>query len=234
MTKLKKLQIKKRGPRGPLLSMCSPIDDIGAIWPTLLAMIKHVYENRLDGLSANQCGLNKQLFITDVPGDHIRIFINPIVTLVDFDMDEHDECCASYDKPRVRYRHAHVIVDALNSRGERFVLDTSSPTYPEEVGRRLAARIQHEMEHMFGLDVREEPDVSADQTALADLLVKPARAAAPKPEFRLRPQVAALGSESQRRQPRAPQIWEYQRYLEEDEAPDLVYDYIFGRSDPDF
>lgn len=175
MTKVKKIEVKKRGPRSPLYSVCTPVDSVFEIRPLLLAMLRRVYLEGLDGLAANQCGEAKQLFITDVPGDHIRVFINPIVTIIDYDMEEQEEVCASYDRKRTRLRHAHVIVDALNSKGERFVLDTSNHTYPNEAGRRLAARIQHEMEHLLGLDVREEPDVSAEQTALADLLSQPER-----------------------------------------------------------
>lgn len=177
MTKIKKVEIKKRGPRGPLYTMCSPVEDMGAIRPLLLGMLKRLYDEGLYGLSANQCGETKQLFITDVPGDHIRVFINPVVTIVDYDMDEYEECCASYDRKRKRERHAHVIVDAINAKGERFVLDTSSPTYPDETGRRLAAQIQHEMEHLFGLDVRDEPDGTPERTALSDLLEQPERRA---------------------------------------------------------
>lgn len=177
MRKLEKLEIKKRGPRGPLYSLCSPVGDIEEIRPLVLAMLKRVYDEGLEGLAANQCGVNKQVFVTDVIGDYIRVFINPIVTIVDHDMDEYHEICASYDKARTRFRHGHVIVDATNFKGQRFILDTSSPQYPDETGRRLAARIQHEMEHMFGLDIRDEPDVSAGETSLSDLLVVPERRA---------------------------------------------------------
>jgi peptide deformylase len=175
MRKLQKIEIKKRGPRVALYSLCSPVHNNAEVHDLVLAMIHQLRDEGLDGLSANECGVNKQLFITDVPGDHIRIFINPVVTVVDHDMDEHLEVCASYDKARMRFRHNHVIVDATNFKGERFLVDTSSPVYPEDVGRRLAARIQHEMEHMFGMDIRDEPDVAAGQTALVDLLITPER-----------------------------------------------------------
>lgn len=175
MRKLKKIEIKKRGPRRPLYSLCTPVRHTDEVHDLVLSMIWRLRDEGLEGLSANECGEAKQLFITNVNGDGIRIYINPAVTIIDHDMDEHKEICASYDKARTRFRHGHVIVEATNFKGQRFVLDTSNPVYPDDVGRRLAARIQHEMEHMFGMDIRDEPDLAAGQTALADLLIVPER-----------------------------------------------------------
>ncbi len=175
MRKIPKIQAKKRGDRGPLLTLCSPVDDIEEVYPFVMAMIKYVIDHKLDGLAANQVGLAKQIFVTDVPGDHIRVFINPIVTITDHDMEACEESCCSYTKERTRYRHAHIIVDHLNLKGERLILDSTSPAYPEAVMRVLAARVQHEMEHLLGLDVRVEPDLAAEQTALSDLLLSPQR-----------------------------------------------------------
>lgn len=175
MRKIPKLEAKKRGDRSLLYTLCSPVDDIEEVYPFVMAMIKYVIDHKLDGLAANQVGLAKQIFVTDVPGDHIRVFINPIVTITDHDMEPHEESCCSYMKGRTRYRHAHVIVDHLNLKGERLILDSASPVYPEEVMVRLAARVQHEMEHLLGLEVRQEPDLAAEQTALCDLLLSPQR-----------------------------------------------------------
>lgn len=173
MSKLKRIEIKKRGPRRGLYSLCTPVRDRDEVHDLVIAMIQRLRHEGLDGLSANQCGENKQLFITDVDGDGIRIYMNPVVTIIDHDMDEHLEICASYDKARTRFRHGHVIVEATSFKGQQFFIDTSSSIYPDAVGRRLSARIQHEMEHLFGMDIRDEPDVAAGDTCLSDLLITP-------------------------------------------------------------
>jgi len=169
-----KLKAKKREPNGSLLSLCSPIESIEEIRPFLVSLARMVVRDKLEGLSANQVGVAKQVFITDVPGDCIRFFINPIVTIVDHEQSPIHESCASRRITVERYRHAHVFIDALNMKGQRFIIDTSSPVIPADVGLRLSARIQHEMEHMLGICTKTEPDVSSEQMALADWLLLPA------------------------------------------------------------
>ena len=149
--------------------MCEPVEDIQEFRPVILGMVHYLYKHKLEGLSANECGYDKQVIVTNVPGDFIRILINPQMLILDYDMELVEERCASYTHPIKRHRHAHVLVDALNLKGERVVMDTSAKTYGV-TGPKIAARLQHEMEHMLGLDVTSDPDLSVEQTSLADLL----------------------------------------------------------------
>lgn len=168
------LRIKQRGPRASLFNRCTPITDLESERDWILQLIRLVIKNELEGLSANQAGINKQVFVTDVRGDGIRIYINPTLTIIDFDQKLVRDKCFSYPSvPYKRYRHTSVIVEAQSFDGSGFILDTTESKYNGDVAIRLAARIQHEMEHMHGIDVLQEPNVGDGQKALADLSQKP-------------------------------------------------------------
>lgn len=162
-----KLHIRKRAPFGALLVPCEPVIDIPAARPWIVALASLVYKHKLEGLSANQCGLPYRAFLTDVRGDGFRFFINPQITITDYDQEEIVEHCSSYRAGTPRLRHAHLIIEAQNFSGEHFFLDTSDMYLDKErnkkAGWRLSAAIQHEMEHLDGLDVRVEQPVSLPQ-----------------------------------------------------------------------
>jgi peptide deformylase len=100
------------------------------------------------------------VFVTDVLGDGLRVYINPILTITDYDQAEVEECCHSYPRTdATRLRHKHIILDYLTFSGKSEILDTMDGKYSVDVARRLAVRIQHEMEHLYGLSVRDEPKV---------------------------------------------------------------------------
>ena len=165
-----KLTIRKRAPYGALLVPCEPVYDIPEARPWIVALASVLYANKLEGLSANQCGLPYRAFLTDVRGDGIRIFINPQITITDYDQEEIVEHCSSYRAGTVRQRHAHVIIEAQNFSGEHFFLDTANlylnPVRNKKAGWRLSAAIQHEMEHIDGLDVRVEPTLPRRETVV--------------------------------------------------------------------
>jgi peptide deformylase len=170
---MKPLHITQRAPYGGLLSICSPVQDLKKEQPWIVQLVRIVIHDELEGLSANQAGINKQVFVTNVRGDGIRVYVNPILTIIDFDQIEYEEFCKSYPRTDVpRTRHSHIMIDYLNFSGEPDVIDTTDPKYARDVGLRLSARIQHEMEHMYGLSVREDP---LDGEGLEELTSQPIR-----------------------------------------------------------
>ena len=157
---MKPLHVTQRAPYKGLLSICSPIHDVKAEQEWIVQLVRMVIHNELEGLSANQVGINKQVFVTNVRGDGMRIYVNPILTITDYDQSEFEEYCHSYPRTNVtRLRHAHVILDYLTFSGDQEILDTMNTKYARELAPRLSARIQHEMEHMYGLSVREDPEI---------------------------------------------------------------------------
>jgi peptide deformylase len=168
------LSIRARAPYKHLLKKCEPVQDLEAAKPYIVDMVRLLVANKLEGLSANQCDWPYMVFVTNVKGDMgPRVFINPQVTVVDYDEEVYIERCASYPRNKKgvpRWRHAHVIVDAINYKNESFILDTTDPMYPDSVARRLSATIQHELEHLYGVDVRT---TSSQMTSLDERLSLP-------------------------------------------------------------
>jgi peptide deformylase len=98
------------------------------------------------GLAAPQVGYSLRVFVTDVPGDKPRAFINP--EIIGFDnhyTETAEEGCLSYPGFFVRLRRPNgVSVKAYDKKGRLFFLDA--------VG--LVARcIQHEYEHLDGITI---------------------------------------------------------------------------------
>jgi peptide deformylase len=156
-----KLKIRKRGPYGPLLLPCDNVESIKDARPWIVSLCNLVYTNKLEGLAANQCGINKRVFITDVRGDGFRIFINPTVTITDYDEIEVVEHCSSYRSSHTRNRHTHLIIEAQNFCGDNIILDTGALTNAA-AGRRLSAAVQHEMEHLAGWNVTIDPELPGE------------------------------------------------------------------------
>jgi len=155
----KSLAIKQRAPYDPgLFQVCRPVIDISNDKDWIVELVRIVLLEGIEGLSANQAGINKRVFVTNVRGDGIRIYINPILTIIDYDQHLVEESCHSYPRSTARrFRHNHVSLDALRFSGEREITDTTEDKYDPVVAIALAARIQHEMEHLRGINVREEP-----------------------------------------------------------------------------
>jgi peptide deformylase len=154
----------KRAPYKGLLKVCKPVVDIPQAHDWMVQMSRIVHRDKLEGLSANQIGINKQAFVTNVRGDGMRFYINPTLTITDYDMIGYNEQCASYPRNhKRRQRYTHVIVDFFNWGGERVVVDTMHQKYRPDVALRLSARIQHEMEHVNGINVRKVVSI-ADMT----------------------------------------------------------------------
>ena len=170
---MSKIKLIKKGAEGPLSFSCIPIPEFETrkVWSpehrdVVVSMVKILLDNKLEGLSANQVGSDIRAFITNVPHDRIRVFINPIMDVVDFDEELVPESCGSYPRSSCsRWRHRHVIMEYKNLAGLPHILDTSDSLFKEPVSKALSYRLQHEMEHMQGANVRLEPE--DQQTVLA-------------------------------------------------------------------
>ena len=169
-----KLRLKKREPNGPLRELCIAVPegkDEKHLWTNadraiMLEMARHMLKDKLHGLSANQLGVNIRMFATNVPGDIVRVFVNPEVDITDYDQSTSAEACGSYVTPvAYRLRHRHLIIAAKSLGGLSFFLDTADPKFSDEVSELLSYRIQHEMEHLDGLNARAEPQMEQGDVA---------------------------------------------------------------------
>lgn len=95
------------------------------------------------GLAAVQIGELVQVFITNLPDDEPRIFINPSIIATSENYVWHEEGCLSipnyYDHVR---RPEAVTIQAFNLKGKPFQLSAT---------RLLARVLQHEMDHLKGI-----------------------------------------------------------------------------------
>ena len=107
------------------------------------------------GITANQVGINKAVIVTNIPGDHIRIYINPALKETwGMDVESKEGCLTFPGKLLTAQRKRHAKVHALNLKGEQFIVDTSSDVYPPKVSLFLSVCLQHEMDHINGRDMR--------------------------------------------------------------------------------
>lgn len=175
-----KFKLKKRGASAPLSVLCDPIPlrDMKSPWSDedrvmVVQLVRNMLRSKSESMSANQIGGTGRVFCTNIEGDVLRIFMNPELDIIDYDEEQVTECCASFPRSDVlRHRHRHVIVFAHSFAGNPFYLDTADPLFNDEVSKRLSYRIQHEMEHLDGINVRADPEL---QMGLDE--VQPAEAA---------------------------------------------------------
>jgi len=95
------------------------------------------------GLAGPQVGLHKRIFVTEAPGDGVRIFINPEIIETSQEQVPYEEGCLSI--PGVYadvIRPATVTVQALNEKGKPFTIKAEGF---------LARVIQHEYDHLKGV-----------------------------------------------------------------------------------
>lgn len=140
-----------------LLEPCSPLTDIKSQARTLLPRLyQSMIGNRGIIITANQLGESLAMFVTNIPGDHIRIFINPEIVETSAQEMASQESCISMPGQTLRTkRKRHVVIRAFNMSGEEFTLDTADSMYPTNVSIKLSACIQHAMDHLRGIDMRE-------------------------------------------------------------------------------
>ena len=145
---------------GGCKSILSPCEEVGDIDTEVREFIPYLIRTmrREDGMGicANQVGINKAVFITNVPGDHIRIFINPqVIETSGVEIAAREGCLSFQGKVIHRQRKRHAIIRALNLKGEQFILDSRYKMYPANVSMLLSVCLQHEMDHINGIDMRE-------------------------------------------------------------------------------
>jgi len=95
------------------------------------------------GLAAPQIGERKRIFITKVPGDIIRVFINPEIIQTSQELEVYEEGCLSIPGVWANVvRPSAIIIQAWDVKGKVFKI---------EVDGVLARVIQHEFDHLNGI-----------------------------------------------------------------------------------
>jgi peptide deformylase len=111
------------------------------------------------GLAAVQVGKLLRLFITRVPGDSPRVFINPDILETSIEMEPFEEGCLSIPGLFTDViRPSSVRVQAWNLKGRPFSLS---------VDGYLARVIQHEYDHLNGILFLDRIDPKRKQRLLA-------------------------------------------------------------------
>jgi peptide deformylase len=106
-------------------------------------MFETMYAKKGIGLAAVQVGKLIRLFITHIPNDGPRVFINPEVVETSVEQGTYEEGCLSVPEINADViRPAHVRVQAWNLKGRPFSFDAD---------QLLARVIQHELDHLNGV-----------------------------------------------------------------------------------
>jgi peptide deformylase len=115
----------------------------GEITSLIEQMFETMYANKGIGLAAVQVGKLIRLFITHVPKDTPRVFINPEVMETSVDLGSFEEGCLSVPDVNAEVvRPMQVKVQAWNVKGRPFSMDADDL---------LARVIQHEFDHLNGV-----------------------------------------------------------------------------------
>jgi peptide deformylase len=107
-------------------------------------MLETMYAAPGIGLAATQVNVHKQLLVMDISEnkDQPQIFINPVLSVIDDELESYDEGCLSvpgYYETVTRPKN--ISVTALDRHGKNFTITDSGL---------LAICIQHEMDHLNG------------------------------------------------------------------------------------
>lgn len=140
-----------------LTTPCETVTDIETeVRPFMPYLIRIMRNEDGMGICANQVGLNKSVFVMNVPGDYIKILINPTLLELNGPTMETQEGCLTFPgKFLTTQRKRHAVVHAFNLKGEQFILNTDYEYFTEKTSMLLSACIQHEMDHINGIDMRE-------------------------------------------------------------------------------
>ncbi|MEE9308150.1 MAG: peptide deformylase [Spirochaetia bacterium] len=115
----------------------------GEIKSLIEQMFETMHANKGIGLAAVQVGKLIRLFITHLPKDAPRVFINPEVIETSVDQGSFEEGCLSIPEVNADViRSKHVKVQAWNDKGRPLSMD---------VDDFLARVIQHEIDHLNGV-----------------------------------------------------------------------------------
>jgi peptide deformylase len=113
----------------------------------LISLTEHMFEsmwtNKGIGLAAVQVGKLIRLFITHIPNDDPRVFINPEVVETSVEQGAFEEGCLSIPEINADVNRPQAVkVQAWNLKGRPFSLDADGL---------LARVIQHELDHLNGV-----------------------------------------------------------------------------------
>jgi peptide deformylase len=115
----------------------------GEIDSLIEQMFETMHANKGIGLAAVQVGKLIRLFITHVPKDAPRVFVNPEMIETSVDLGSFEEGCLSIPEVNAEIiRPMHVKVQAWNIKGRPFSMDADDM---------LARVIQHEFDHLNGV-----------------------------------------------------------------------------------
>ncbi|UCG00238.1 MAG: peptide deformylase [Spirochaetaceae bacterium] len=106
-------------------------------------MFETMYANKGIGLAAVQVGKLIRLFITHIPNDAARVFINPELVETSLEQGAFEEGCLSIPEVNADVlRPQQLKVQAWNLKGRPFSMDADDL---------LARVIQHELDHLNGV-----------------------------------------------------------------------------------
>ena len=145
----------------PMLDRHSVVvpDINGDITSLVSEMFDAMDRGRGVGLAAVQVGKLFRLFVTRVPGDSPRVFINPDILETSIEMEPFEEGCLSIPGLYTDViRPSAVRVQAWNLKGKPFSLS---------VDGYLARVIQHEYDHLNGILFIDRIDPKKKQRLLA-------------------------------------------------------------------
>lgn len=132
-------------PDPRLRTVAKPVVEVTDAHRVLIKdMLETMYDAPGIGLAATQVNVHERILVIDISEDKSepRVFINPVVDILDPELGEYDEGCLSvpgfYDTVT---RPQRIRVTAMNEHGE---------TFEEELSGLMAICLQHEIDHLEG------------------------------------------------------------------------------------
>ena len=145
----------------PILKKHSVVvpDINGDVLSLVSEMIEAMDRGKGVGLAAVQVGTLARLFVTRVPGDSPRVFINPDILETSIEQEPFEEGCLSIPGLYTDViRPSSVRIQAWNAKGRPFGLTTDGY---------LGRVIQHEFDHLNGILFLDRIDPKKRQRLLA-------------------------------------------------------------------
>jgi peptide deformylase len=132
-------------PDARLRTIAKPVADVTDDTRRIIEdMFETMYAAPGIGLAATQVNIHQQIIVMDISEDKSEplVFINPIITVLDEELDSYDEGCLSvpgfYEAVE---RPKGVKIEAIDRTGSPFVMESEGL---------LAVCIQHEIDHLNG------------------------------------------------------------------------------------
>jgi len=127
-----------------LRQVSAPVSDVnGEVADLVAQMIATTAAERGIGLAAVQVGKLHRIFVTRVPEDDPRVFINPVITARSEETSSYEEGCLSFPGLYADVRRSNeCTVEAVDEHGKPFRLDADGM---------LARVVLHEIDHLDGV-----------------------------------------------------------------------------------